>query len=369
MKDWLISDAGGIVPTAKGCNRKQHDALANTKPNRYPMRLVRGRPSSDEDLMIDAKVTMPATRWQRGTGVTCLGALLLCAAGSISAQAGVPRTSTPSPGAEIFLVPLRMMDGMPQPGTPVNVTRRDGYDNQPAFTPDSRALLFTANHGDGHTDIYRYDIASRTTQVARATKPESEYSATMTREGKGMMVIRVEPDSTQRLWQLSLTGGIDAPFFADIKPVGYYAQADDSTWALFVLGSPNTLQVARVGKPGSTTITRSIGRSLLRIPGTTRVSFVQKGAPQWWVMSLDPATGKVDTLVATRPNSEDLAWVDGNTLLTGQGSKLFAWRRGDREWREVASFDEGMLRNITRLAVSPDGKMLAMVADGPQIKP
>ena len=300
---------------------------------------------------------------------TRVSVLLLSMSTVASAQRGVPRTSTPSPGTEIFLVPLTTKDGMPQAGTPVNITRRDGYDNQPAFTADGRALFFTANHGDGHTDIYRYDIASHSTKVARATKPESEYSATMTRDNKGMMVIRVEADSTQRLWQLSLTGGIDAPLFADIKPVGYYAQADDSTWALFVLGSPNTLQVARVGAANSTTITRSIGRSLHRIPGTTRVSFVQKGAQPWWVMQLDPSTGQLDSLVATRPNSEDLAWVNGNTLLTGQGSKLFAWRRGDTEWREIADFASASLSNITRLAVSPDGSMLAMVADAPAIKP
>lgn len=279
------------------------------------------------------------------------------------AQAGAPRTSVPSPGAEIYLVPLAMRDGIPVAGAPLNITRRDGYDNQPSFTADGRALLFTSHRGDGHTDIYRYDMVQGSTVAARATKPESEYSAMMTRDGKGMTVIRVEPDSTQRLWRLALDGGLDAPLFADVKPVGYYAQADDSTWAMFVLGSPPTLQVGRIGRQGTTTIASNIGRSLHRIPGTTRISYVQKGGTQWYVMSLDPSTGKTDTLVATHDRSEDIAWVDSMTLLSGQGSKLFTWRRGTREWREIADFAFASLSGITRLAVTPNGATLAMVAD------
>ena len=85
-------------------------------------------------------------------------------------------------------------------------------------------------------------------------------------------------------------------------------------------------------------------------------------------MSLDPSTSKVDSLVATLPGSEDLAWLDGNTLLSGKGAKLYAWRRGDSEWKEVADFSSASLTNITRLAVSPDGSMLAMVADAPALK-
>lgn len=300
-----------------------------------------------------------------------LAAALVVAAGTLDAQAGVPRTSVPSPGTDLFLVPLSIVDGYPSAGTPRNVTRRPGYDNQPSFTADGRAVLFTANHGDGHTDIYRFDLAGGKTTAARATQPESEYSAMMTRDGKAMTVIRVEADSTQRLWRLALDGGLDAPMFNDIKPVGYYAQADDSTWALFVLGSPATLQVAHFGRAGSTTVARNIGRSLHRIPNSSRVSYVQKGArgEPWHVMSLDPATGKSDTLVTTLPRSEDLAWADGRTLLSASGSKLYAWRTGDSDWKEIADFTSAGLASITRLAVSPDGRMLVMVAESPGARP
>jgi hypothetical protein len=295
--------------------------------------------------------------------VVMLSCTCLPGAGGVAAQAGVPRTSVASADAEIYLAPLAWRDGYPAVGAPLNVTRRSGYDNQPSFAPDSRSLLFTSNRGDGHTDIYRFDLATGLTIAARATVPESEYSATLAADGKSMVVIRVEADSTQRLWRLALDGSADVPLFPDIKPVGYYAQADDSTWAMFVLGAPATLQVGRTARPGTSTLARNIGRSLHRIPGTSRVSYVQKGGEQWWVMSLDPATGRIDTLVATRPRSEDIAWVDSATLISGQGAKLYAWRRGDRDWREVADFTFAAMDNISRLAVAPSGAMIAVVAE------
>jgi hypothetical protein len=281
----------------------------------------------------------------------------------LAAQAGVPRTNVPSPGAEVYLVPLATTGGQVRAGAPANITRRDGYDNQPSFAPDSRALFFTSNRGDGHTDIYRYDFSTGLTVPARATKPESEYSAALAADAKTMAVIRVEADSTQRLWRLGMDGTGDAPLFPDIKPVGYFAQADDSTWALFVLGSPATLQLARTGRAGGEILARDIGRSLHRIPGTSRVSFVQKGQGGWHVMQLDPATKRIDTLVRTLERSEDVAWIDSTTLLAGQGTKLFAWRHGERERREVADFAFAGLAGITRLAVSPNRQWLAMVAD------
>lgn len=290
----------------------------------------------------------------------------------IAAQRGVPRTNVASAGTEIFLAPLSGTGATLKVGAPVNLTGRDGYDNQPAFAPDGRALFFTSTR-DGATDIYRYDLASSTTTSPRKTAVESEYSAAVARDGRSMAVIRVEADSTQRLWRLALPAAegtspanpasSDTPIFAAIKPVGYFAQADDSTWALFVLGTPATLQVARTTSPRVDTVARDIGRSLHRIPGSSRVSYVQKGPDGWHVMTLDPATGIRDTVVRTPTGSEDLAWVDGTTLVMGQGSKLYSWTRGASELREIADLATSGIGRITRIAVSADGRRIAFVGE------
>ena len=288
---------------------------------------------------------------------------------ALGAQTVAPRTAAPvagpPPGAEVFLVPLMTSGGTVRVGVPANITRREGYDNQPAFALDSRSLFFTSNRGDGQSDIYRFDFSTGLTTPVRKTLPESEYSAMPTRDGKAVTVIRVEADSTQRLWQLPLDAAAPSVMFPDVKPVGYFAQADDSTWGLFVLGSPATLQLAHTGRLGADVIARNIGRSLHRIPGSTRLSFVQKGdrgAP-WYVMSLDPTSRRVDTLVRTITGSEDMAWIDSTTLVSGQGSKLLTWRRGDADWKPLGDFAFANLVGITRVSVSPNGQWLALVAE------
>lgn len=282
---------------------------------------------------------------------------------ALGAQSATTRAAVPQANADVFLVPLSSKGGVLKVGVPANITRRDGYDNQPSFSGDSRAIFFTSNRGDGQSDIYRYDLRTRLAAPVRKTVPESEYSAFPTRDARALTVIRVEADSTQRLWRMPFDTAAPSVMFADIKPVGYFAQADDSTWALFVLGSPATLQVVHTSRAGSEIVARNIGRSLHRIPGTTRISYVQKGGSSWHVMMLDLNTRKVDTLTSTLPGSEDMAWVDSTTVIAGQGAKLFSFRRGDNAWKQLADYSGANISSITRLAVSPSGKWLALVGD------
>jgi hypothetical protein len=44
------------------------------------------------------------------------------------------------------------------------------------------------------------------------------------------------------------------------------------------------------------------------------------------------------------------------------GSKVFARRKSDFAWVELADFSNAGLKNITRIAVSPKGDRIAIVA-------
>src|SRR5690242_6504377 len=94
----------------------------------------------------------------------------------VSAALGAQATAPPS--TDIFLAPVRVQGGHPVIGATVNITNRPCYDNQPSFTPDSRSVLFTSVRADAQADIYRYEIAAKTTARITST-PESEYSATV----------------------------------------------------------------------------------------------------------------------------------------------------------------------------------------------
>jgi hypothetical protein len=269
-------------------------------------------------------------------------------------------------GPDIHLVPLSMRDGRPVLGAPVNVTSRPGYDNQPSFTPDGVALLFTSVRDDGQADIYRLDLATRATTRLTTTAPESEYSATVVPAGDRFTVIRVERDSAQRLWSFGLDGGAPRVVFQDIKPVGYHAWVDDHAAALFVLGSPATLQLADVRSGRASVIARDIGRSLLPLPGGGGFSYVQRdSAGRFTVMAVRVSGGLVSEMrpvVALPPRGEYIAWLGTDRLLTTVGTRLMYWS-GSGEWQEVADLAASGLGALSRLAVSPDGSWLALVAD------
>lgn len=284
-------------------------------------------------------------------------AALLIAVSAAGAQA----PSNP----EIYLLPLSVRGPTITVGPAVNVTNRPGYDNQPSFTSDGHELYFTSTRADSQADIYRYHVESKTIERVTHTAPESEYSATQLPYPKNFSVIRVEKDSTQRLWMLSPDGSAGRPVFTDIKPVGYHTWLDDDRLALFVLGSPNALVLAdrRTGK--GDTLARDIGRSLVTLPHGGGFTFLAHRGPDWVLTEVRlTRAGKVAYIhpLTTVPRGMDyIAWV-GGTALGGTGSKLMAWTPG-HGWREVADLAPQGLARISRIAVDRKLTRLAIVAE------
>lgn len=286
----------------------------------------------------------------------------LAGASLASLIAAVPSGAQAPPSTDIFLVPLtRSGDGY-QVGTPRNLTAREGYDNQPSWALDGRTLYFTSVREGEQADIYRMDVRTGTATRVTTTSPESEYSATLMPGGGAISVVRVERDSTQRLWRVPLDGSASTLILERVRPVGYHAWADSVTLALFVLGSPNTLQLADTRTGRADTITTNIGRSLHRVPGQRRVSFVQRvSREEAWIVLLDPVTRAMERLVRLPPGTEGgHAWMPDGSLLIGEGRTLkrFDPRRSGA-WQSLGEVP-GVV-DITRLAVAPRGDAVAVV--------
>lgn len=262
------------------------------------------------------------------------------------------------PSSDIFLVPVTRSGDAWTLGAPVNATARAGYDNQPFFLPDGTGFLFTSIREDGQADTWRYDIASRaTTRVTRT--PESEYSPTPIPHRPGWFsVIRVEADSAQRLWAFRLDGSSPELVLPDVKPVGYHAWIEGGALALFVLGSPATVQVVTPPNGAPKRVAGNAGRSFARIEGRSSVLFSQLQAGGYQISRLDLPSHTIRPL-AKAPRTDFFAWHDG-TLFAGDSSRVMAFRPGrDTAWVTVGDLG---FRAITRLAVSRDGRWMAVVA-------
>ncbi len=77
-----------------------------------------------------------------------------------------------------------------------------------------------------------------------------------------------------------------------LKPMGYTAFAGARTIALFVLGTPPTLQLADTGTSRAELIASNIGPPILKIPGRHASSFMEKEADGvWWIQRTGPRDG------------------------------------------------------------------------------
>jgi len=296
-------------------------------------------------------------------------AAAVVAVGLACAPASTPTTSGPAsppaaatiPSTDVYL--YRLSRGVvPFRSRLVNITNRTGYDNQPTFI--GSAIYYTSIRG-GQADIYKFENAQHS---AVTSTPESEYSAALSPDGNSISVVRVERDSTQRLWRMPLNGGVPSPVLTNIKPVGYFAWLDSTTLALFVLGNPNTLQIADTRTGAGRVVAQNIGRSLQRVPGGRRASFVQRVGEKWVLKTVaaDPrADGSWDIeTVTTLPDSADyVVWRSPTELYTAAGSRILRLRRPGASWQVVADLSRSGIRHISRLALHPNGGEMALVAE------
>lgn len=326
------------------------------------------------------------------------GLLLLCAWQSSSSTVAQPMAASPAtsptaatttpaseprPNTDVFLATLDLAHR--KVGKPRNITHHDGYDNQPAFLKDGKALLFVSDR-NGATDVYRYTIDTDTTTRVTATE-ESEYSPTPLADDSGFSVIRVAKPNAEGtdatnppVWRYGFDGKPIGKM-VDVLSVGYHAWLDPGHVALFVVGeeakhAPNQLVLADVKTGKTTLLSEAPGRQFGRTPDGKRVSFVDKRDPKHWrVVAMAPGDKKPLFLVDTpkgpvdeseEDRSEDYCWLPDGSLLMAKGDTLLRWSGKPGSGLAPLAQLKNLGGDIKRLAVSRDGKRLAFVV---QLRP
>jgi len=269
-------------------------------------------------------------------------------------------------GSDIFVAPFSDIARRSSVGRPVNVTKRAGYDNQPSFTPDGSTILYPSNRGDGQTDIWRVPV-----QGGPATKvtdtPESEYSATPVPGRDAFSVIRVERDSTQRLWRFGYDGTSPELVLRALRPVGYHVWIGDVMLGTFVLAPPrqdaipNALVLVDSRTERADTLARDIGRALVRVPGRDAFTFLQAGKDTSWISEVDIRTRAIRRIAPAPAGADYHIWTPSGNLIAATGTRLLI--RVDERWDVLADFAEMGIKAISRLALSPRGDRIAFVAE------
>ena len=262
-------------------------------------------------------------------------------------------------GTDIWLLDMKYDKGAFSFSNAINITNREGYDNQPAFSPDDKYILYSAIHEDKQADIYKYDIKTKGTSKFTNT-PESEYSPTFMPGGKYISSVRVEieKDSAQRLWKFSAEGGNAQLVMDKIDSVGYHCWINNDSLVLFILTKPFTLQAVNIRDQKTKIIAANIGRSIHSF--NKQVFFTKEIDSTKWICSIDKKEIILKTIACIK-NSEDFVLYKEYFIMADK-NKLFKYTPGKSTgWEEIADLKQFGITKVTRIAISHDGKKMALV--------
>lgn len=278
------------------------------------------------------------------------------------------------PDTEIYLADFSSAVGKIKISNPVNITKRKGYDNQPTFSPDGKKIFFVSVIDTTQSDIYAYDLLTKKTSQVTATK-ESEYSPSILQDGKNMTVVRVDADSGQRFYNVPLNQKLKPTFIPGTDSIGYYCKIGDQRYAMFLVGTANTLQILNLADTSRKLIASDIGRSLKLSPDKKFLYYILKSNErEWKILKLNLDTNNCGLLpkyplrcypsefvIETLSGSEDLIVLPNGTLLMGKGSKIFSFTPGkDDYWKEVADLGKTFTK-ISRMALNAQGTKIVFV--------
>ena len=267
------------------------------------------------------------------------------------------------PDTDIFLLPIGQ-DGVPDKAGLRNLTRRDGYDNQPAFLPGGGSLLFSSIGEDLQSDVYRLDLAKGNLLQLTHTS-ESEYSPTPLVEG-GFSVVRVETDGSQQLWRYTDDGRPGERLLHQFDNVGYHRWLSRERLAVFLVTDPVELVLATLDEAPVVPVATGIGRSFVQQPGLDRLYFLsQLQDGRWQLRSREDASGEIISYLDAPGQAEDMALDRRGRIWMASGTTLWRWQFGQDDWLAVVDFENALPGSITRLAFSEDDSKLAMVVSIP----
>ena len=270
------------------------------------------------------------------------------------------------PEADIFLFSIQTSDGKVRLGESTNVTNREGYDNQPFFTPDSKSFLFSQS-SNGQTDVFECFVASK--ECKRITQSANmEFSPTPSPDNKTISFVTDGEGANQSIWHIERSKEEDPVWTLrkqpEREPVGYYSWNHESGYILFWSRYGFSMRLVHESKTLSHYITgHAVPTTPWIIPGTSKFSYVHRQANgEVWIKELDPETRAIRPLVSMAGSNFHYNWSPDGYIWNIEGSKLKRWKEATTDgWEELADLDSHGIQNATRVSISPDGKWLAVV--------
>ena len=266
------------------------------------------------------------------------------------------------PETEVFLMDISTTESGISIENIRNVSNRSGYDNQPSFY-DNNTLIYAGSR-DGATDIASLHIPTFKESWMNLPTEGGEYSPLRIPNSQNITAVRLDPDGLQRLYKYPIPDKPSELLIEDLQ-VAYYAYANEQAILATVLSTDRLdLVYVNLQKKKIDTILEGSGRSIHKIPGKEAMSYTATNEEDNLDIYQFDLEDRESYFICQLPiGIQDHIWLDDSKLLLGSGSQLFLYDLfGNGDWKKVADLSEAKIKDITRLALSPDGTKLAVAA-------
>jgi hypothetical protein len=264
---------------------------------------------------------------------------------------------------DVFVASVEFADDQLQISQLRNISNNPGYDNQPSWY-DNQSVLYARTRGQA-TDIAFVSLADpKNTSFPFQQTEGGEYSPQRIGNSSDAMAIRLDPDGYQGMYRYASKG--ESKELIKGLRMAYFVQPSDNVVIGSVLSGDQLDLVEADLRTGQvdTLIPRS-GRSIHLRPGRAAVSYTAESEDNdgMDIFQMDLDSGEHFYIKDLPLGVQDYVWLDSDRILLGSGPRLYLHDLFEGgEWREIANLESYGISDITRMAVSPDGKRLALVA-------
>jgi|TARA_R110000851_G_scaffold77514_2_gene170508 hypothetical protein len=244
-----------------------------------------------------------------------------------------------------------------------NISNNKGYNNQPSFIANE-TLVFAGNN-EGQTDISEYSLNTKSQKWFNQKTEGGEYSPQKFPTSNDVAAVRLDNDGLQRLYKYDSQTGKSTELIKDLQ-IAYFAFYNYEKILATVLDSDKmNLVLIDLQSKKTDTLFYNAGRSLQKVPKTNSMSYSlvnEEGNLDLYLLDMNSYENFFVTQLPI--GIQDYVWINDTQILVGSGNKLYMYDTlGESEWTRVASLEDYGLKNITRMAISPNGKKLAIVTE------
>lgn len=263
---------------------------------------------------------------------------------------------------KVTVFDINMTDDELKVSNAVEVPGEGAYNNQPFFR-DNTTILLSAER-DSQTDILKYDLHSKKKTWISAT-PGGEYSPQPIPDSDAVAAVRLDPDGLQRLYKYNEKRQEISEMISDL-PVAYFSFRTARTIIATVLnGDKMDLVSIDLHLKKISPLFTDAGRGIQKIPKSESISYtLTNEAGKWDIYVMEQNVEDTYFVTELPYEIQDYVWLNDTQILIGMQSKLYLYDTfGEGEWTHIANLEDFGLKNISRMAVSPDGKKLAVVSE------